>query len=87
MIGGINYEVVANFRNSIITGLYSSSSTFDNNIFRKTNYTGYLNKDFNTVLEENDFKALFVNYSSNNYILTDEAAATYLGSDGTQVGI
>lgn len=89
VIGSISYYVVANFRNSIITNPnpFPSSSTFDNNIFKKNQYSNGSNKDFNTVLEEKDFKALFVNYDSYNYILTDEAAATYLGSDGTQIGI
>lgn len=77
-------NVLANYYNSILYnraggGGYNTGSNYYNNVMSGLSAS----TDNNTTLS--DLNVLFINDGS--YHLTEEAAATYLGNDSTQVGI
>lgn len=83
VIGDVNGYIVASFHNSIIRSLGANEySTYLSNVILSTNNRF---SEHNILLDQSEYDALWSD--KNNYILTDEAAAKYLGDDGTQVGI
>lgn len=86
-----NVNPVCQFNNCIISGTTkpNSSCTAYNCVTEKGMLDNILDKEGNYEVESID--SIFVKYYAtdwaNYYKLTDEAAATYLGQDGTQVGI
>lgn len=82
-IGEVNGNIVASFHNSIIRSLGANEySAYLSNVILSTNNRF---SEHNILLDKSEYDALWSD--KNNYILTDEAAAKYLGDDGTQVGI
>jgi hypothetical protein len=77
--------LLANYYNSLFAYISSnnSSSNYHNNVICTCSASSSIQN--NIILSSQDYYALFI--SNSNYHLTEEAATTYLGSDGTQVGI
>lgn len=89
-IGKFNSYDVCYFNNSIINGTAkpNSSCTAYNCVISEGLLNNILDKEGN--YEVSDISSLFVEdytATANFYKMTDEAAATYLGQDGTQVGM
>ena len=67
---------------------FPSSTTLYNNV---SNYSGAFTNSPNATNKVAEMNSLFLNYTTavdnSDYTLTEEAARTYLGTDGSQVGI
>lgn len=88
--GGRN--ITASFVNCVIYNpTYSTDCSAYNNVYQNGTYgSGFKTNNAQNNTKVSDLNALFVgnSYSAGgNLRLTDEAAAQYLGDDGTQVGV
>ena len=92
---GNNGSLTAQFKNCISACSFQASGCSAYNCVVNNNYGGFSTGTQSNVwkLDDNGMKSLFTNGDFFNfrddwsYTLTDEAAAQYLGTDGTQVGI
>lgn len=99
-LGGVNKNITAFFLNNIIASVYygeynwgakyyygqslKSTCSAYNNLFlsSKGNADDVIQQDGNMFIDHAD-----IYEDANNCVLTEEAASTYLGQDGTQVGL
>lgn len=99
-LGGVNKNITAFFLNNIIASVYygeynwgakyyygqslKSTCSAYNNLFlsSKGNADDVIQQDGNMFIDHAD-----IYEDANNRVLTEEAASTYLGQDGTQVGL
>ena len=91
-----NTGTTAIYRNNIIktvninaiNGSLASSSSAYNNVFIQGNANDVVNKSGNMTSNANTLFGYAIDYNDNKtYELTEEARTTFLGTDGTQVGI
>ena len=90
----LSYNTFKNCVLLCLNGTFPSSSTLFNNVGLNTeNYSIFGNVSNNTNSKLSDYSAIFKTCTDNTYSdsetfeLTDNAATTYKGTDGTQIGI